>query len=917
VSGEHERPNDAVRQHAGAGRDAFTAGRDITIYQQHQVPASGSEHPEVDEWMAAIHATRDDFEPLGSGIVLDDHRILTCGHVIEGVDGELPWIAFPMALAGDVLTVRRQVERIVRPRSGAPVRDLAILILKEPIPSGITPAPLRCPEPQSLAGKRWWAFGFPAGDPVGSSAAGQVGGALAYGWVRLDTDSRYPVDRGFSGGGLWSAEYQAVVAIVSHANQAQGDGRAITLHQADRCFPEQKLRLLAERSRATDSGPLALAAWGWSLAGDSEATRHWRPRARGVSIDSERGYRFRGRTAALRAIKAWLDRDTIDRKVLVVTSAPGAGKSAVLGRIVTTADADAVRQLPVSDEAGQATIGSVACAVHAKGRTALEVAIQVAKAASAAIPESLEDFAPALRTALEERTGSRFNVIIDALDEAASPAEARAIAAKVILPLVETCADVGARVVVGSRRADGEGDLLGTFGGATKLVDLDQQEFFAPEDLAAYARATLQLAGDERSGNPYADDGIAAPVAERIAALSDGNFLIAGLTARTHGLYDETPVDPETLTFSSRVDNAMREYLRRIPDVLGVSAETFLTALAFAESPGLPASLWRVAVRALGSGDVSEAVLTRFARSSAASFLVESTGEEGTDAEFRLFHQALNDALLHTRAKLTARRDDEQALTRAFLAVGRESGWGRGPAYLLRSLPAHSARAGMIDDLLAGGDYLLYADLLRVQPLAARATSAQGRQRARLLRLSPRDVLTGDAAHRAAMFSVTAALEGITDTYASTNTQTPYRATWTEAPPSAEHAVLRGHDDAVSAICSFTIDGTTLLATGSDDATVRVWDPATGTHLRTLTGHNDRVNATCPLTIDGTTLLATGSNDRTVRIWNPATGTSMLVLPTRDEASSVTYSDGLLVIGTTTGVLAIRLDVEFLSGGGR
>jgi hypothetical protein len=59
--------------------------------------------------------------------------------------------------------------------------------------------------------------------------------------------------------------------------------------------------------------------------------------------------------------------------MLVVTGAPGAGKSAVLGRIVTTADADAVKELPASDAAVRATMGSVACAVHAKGKTTLEV----------------------------------------------------------------------------------------------------------------------------------------------------------------------------------------------------------------------------------------------------------------------------------------------------------------------------------------------------------------------------------------------------------------------------------------------------------------------------------------------------------------------------------------------------------------
>lgn len=149
----------------------------------------------------------------------------------------------------------------------------------------------------------------------------------------------------------------------------------------------------------------------------------------------EQGWRFRGRAAALLAITSWLDRDVIDRRVLVVTGVPGAGKSAVLGRIVITADADAVRKLPASDTAVRARIGSVACAVHAKGETALQIATRIAKAASASLPERLDDFAPALRDALTERADTRFNVVIDALDEAATAAEARLVVSRVIQPL--------------------------------------------------------------------------------------------------------------------------------------------------------------------------------------------------------------------------------------------------------------------------------------------------------------------------------------------------------------------------------------------------------------------------------------------------------------------------------------------------
>lgn len=258
-------------------------------------------------------------------------------------------------------------------------------------------------------------------------------------------------------------------------------------------------------------------------------------------IDSESGYRFRGRTIALTTIAQWLDRDVPDRRTLVVTGSPGVGKSAVLGRIVTTADPSIIAALPSDDDAIRATERSVACAVHAKGKTALEVATEIARSASTAIPERVEDLAPALQATLADdpaRQQRRLNVIIDALDEAVNPGQARAIITEIVLPLVETCAGSGAQLVVGTRRRDGDGDLLKMFGSAQSTIDLDDAAFFEEADLEAYALATLQLAGDERPANPYADDAAARPVARRVAALSGRNFLVAGLIARTHGMHD-------------------------------------------------------------------------------------------------------------------------------------------------------------------------------------------------------------------------------------------------------------------------------------------------------------------------------------------------------------------------------------------
>jgi len=331
-----------------------------------------------------------------------------------------------------------------------PMSDLAVVELDGLIPAGVATASLRCPKPADLIDRRWWAFGFTHSGPLGNQAAGTIGASLGYGWVRLDTDSRYPVERGFSGGGLWCPEYGAVVGVVGLANK-RGDAQAITLHQADGYLPAEKIRVLTQWTVAS-ADEVARAAWGWTLAGDKEADRHWRPRARGVSVASERGHRFRGRRRALTEIAAWLDRPTPDRRVLVVTGSPGVGKSAVLGRIVTTADADMHAALPAEDDAPRTRVGSVACAVHTKGKTALDVATEIARAASAPLPERVDDLPVGLRDALAEGGGQRFNLIIDALDEASDTTETRAIITKIVQPIAETCADVGAQIVVGTRR---------------------------------------------------------------------------------------------------------------------------------------------------------------------------------------------------------------------------------------------------------------------------------------------------------------------------------------------------------------------------------------------------------------------------------------------------------------------------------
>lgn len=103
---------------------------------------------------------------------------------------------------------------------------------------------------------------------------------------------------------------------------------------------------------------------------------------------------------------------------------------------------------------------------------------------------------------------------------------------------------------------------------------------------------------------------------------------------------------------------------------------------------------------------------------------------------------------------------------------------------------------------------------------------------------------------------------------------------------------FKGHSNGVMCL---QFDETTL-ATGSYDASIKIWDIETGALITTLTGHTSGVRC---LQFDTTTLMS-GSLDGTLRVWNWRTGVCSKVLNAhRGGVITLHYTSKMIATGST------------------
>jgi len=108
-----------------------------------------------------------------------------------------------------------------------------------------------------------------------------------------------------------------------------------------------------------------------------------------------------------------------------------------------------------------------------------------------------------------------------------------------------------------------------------------------------------------------------------------------------------------------------------------------------------------------------------------------------------------------------------------------------------------------------------------------------------------------------------------------------------------ELVVQNGHADTVRFV-AFSPDGE-IIASGSSDKTIRLWNTEDGKLIRVMEGHVDGVTSLA-FSPDGKKLVS-GSLDKTVKVWDPATGRQIRTFTDHDrEVNSVAFSpDGKLI----------------------
>lgn len=669
---------------------------------------------------------------------------------------------------------------------------------------------------------------------------------------------------------------------------------------------------------------------------------HFIPKASGAELGEQNWY-FEGREDERRRILAWLD--GAERGMLVVTGAAGSGKSALLGHVVVHSRRELADILIEHQKLRPLPEGAVPpydvfdAVLHLTGATPRTVVQRIATSAGLGTPPDatigeqcawlIERFRAVVAGA---DPGVRFTLLADALDEAHLPL---LIAEEVLSPLADLA---GVRVVVGTRRSTAEGPDLPAFEDADLMEALgadrngNRETLSVARDPAAmrqYIRNRLHAARARLGVEPSQID----RTAEALSNL-DREFLYGRLAVHEVISNPELAADPTPL-----LECDHRQLFTRAVERLSDKApchRLLLEALALAQGRGLPIAdgVWAGIATALA--DSPDIAVTdddiRELTDTAAPYLMLDT--ESGQSVYRLAHRTFSEHF--TRTHPPSEHDDRHCRITQYLAEPPSPGLDeRSNPYVVNHLPTHAGLAGpdgwqvladcprLLDRLspsaVVSSVMLRALGRFELPPAVAgvlfeweRLATANSRDRRGLrelgsLRCSQETVvqrfgrrasdpdsawsvrwgqLKGHATHlrlsghTGSVQTIVAFRDASRGVLLASGSDDGTVRFWDPARGEAVGDPVTLHDAPVQAIEAFTgPKGQTLLASGGADGTVRIWDLIRGETVgEPLTAHNDWVHSVAAFKdTDGQTLLATGGGDGTVRVWEPLTGKQLAV----------------------------------------
>ncbi|MFF1739127.1 hypothetical protein [Streptomyces mirabilis] len=301
--------------------------------------------------------------------------------------------------------------------------------------------------------------------------------------------------------------------------------------------------------------------WGWA--------------SRGVVNDAVPGWYFTGREAALRTLLDHLT-GAGTAPPLWLTGSHGSGKTAILGRVVTTATAELRAALPVVARHGVLPAGDLTLvAVDARRREADRLAADIARSLGLTAAN-----VPGLLAELRRHSpGAVRGIVVDHLDEAKEPAA-------VLTELVEPLAALPAvRVVVGAARRLPDRP-------ARLILDLDDLVHQGVLSVGTYLRTRLAYGG-------HVGDGAVAALRQ----ICGGSFVAA--VAAADVLLRETTDSLERAceAAAKRLDDLLRRTLQEfLPQTAAAVADTVTALCSFGDDLFLDVRTWAaVASRLAGT----------------------------------------------------------------------------------------------------------------------------------------------------------------------------------------------------------------------------------------------------------------------------------------------------------------------------